>query len=259
MLTVISPAKRLDSAPVHLPEGLEATEPTFLPDAARLARIARGLSVAELRGLMGISQPLAELNHSRFRAFAKAPASQQLRPAALFFAGDTYQGLEAKTLRPDALRWAQDHLRILSGLYGLLRPLDAIQPYRLEMGSRLATPKGPDLYAYWGRRIAKALKTQADQVGTDTLINCASQEYFGAVDLKALKLRVITPVFLEAKGDEARIVSFFAKQARGAMARFIAEHRLTDPQAIRAFDTGGYRFCEDLSAGDRWVFLRTQG
>ena len=258
MLTVISPAKRLDDGPAQLPDGLAPTDPAFRSDAARLSRVARGLSVAELRGLMGISQPLAELNHARFRAFSKAPAPEQLRPAALFFAGDTYQGLEAKTLGADTLRWAQDRLRILSGLYGLLRPLDAIQPYRLEMGSRLATPKGADLYAYWGQRIAKALKAQANTVGTDTLVNCASKEYFGAVDLKALKLRIITPVFLEAKGDDARIVSFFAKQARGAMARFIAEHRLTDPQAIRGFETGGYRFREDLGEGDRWVFLRDQ-
>ena len=256
MLTVISPAKRLDLEPVTLPGAMTPTAPDFAADAARLARVARSLSVAELRGLMDISEPLAVLNRDRFKTFAASPQPDQLHPAALMFAGDTYIGLEAKTLSEDALRWAQDRLRILSGLYGLLRPLDAIQPYRLEMGSKLATAKAADLYGYWGKRLAQALNAQAEIVGTETLVNCASQEYFGAVDKKALKLRVITPVFLEDKAGEPKIVSFFAKQARGAMARFIAENRLTDPASIQSFDTGGYRFQPQLSDGDRWAFLR---
>jgi cytoplasmic iron level regulating protein YaaA (DUF328/UPF0246 family) len=232
------------------------SEPAFAADAARLARVARRLSVADLRGLMAISEPLAVLNRDRFKSFAAAPQPDQLHPAALMFAGDTYIGLEAKTLSEDALRWAQDRLRILSGLYGLLRPLDAIQPYRLEMGSKLATARAGDLYGYWGKRLARALNAQAAALGTGTLVNCASQEYFGAVDRNALKLRVITPVFLEDKAGEAKIVSFFAKQARGAMARFIAENRLTDPVSIQSFDTGGYRFQPQRSDGDCWVFLR---
>lgn len=256
MLTVISPAKRLAEPPPLPPSGLQPTEPAFATDAARLARIARGLSIDELRALMEISEPLAQLNAARFRAFRARPAPEALHPAAFLFAGDTYVGLEAKTLDPDALRWAQDHLRILSGLYGLLRPLDAIQPYRLEMGSRLANPKGDTLYAFWGRRLARALNDQAAAIGTDTLVNCASQEYFAAVDRKALKLRVITPTFLEEKGGEAKIVSFFAKQARGAMARFLAEHRLTDPAEILRFDAGGYRHRPDLSGPDQPVFVR---
>ena len=256
MLTVISPAKRLDLGPVTLPGAMTPTVPAFAADAARLARVARRLSVADLRGLMDISEPLAILNRDRFKSFAAAPQPDQLHPAALMFAGDTYIGLEAKTLSEDALRWAQDRLRILSGLYGLLRPLDAIQPYRLEMGSKLATAKAADLYGYWGKRLSRALNAQAETLGTETLVNCASQEYFGAVDKSALKLRVITPVFLEDKAGDARIVSFFAKQARGAMARFIAENRLTDPAAIQDFDTGGYRFQPQLSDGDRRVFLR---
>jgi cytoplasmic iron level regulating protein YaaA (DUF328/UPF0246 family) len=256
MLTVISPAKRLDLAPVTLPGAMSPTAPAFAADAARLARVARRLSVAELRDLMAISEPLAILNRDRFKTFAAAPQTDQLHPAALMFAGDTYIGLEAKTLSEDALRWAQDRLRILSGLYGLLRPLDAIQPYRLEMGSKLATAKAADLYGYWGKRLAQALNAQAEALGTETLVNCASQEYFGAVDKGALKLRVITPVFLEDKAGEAKIVSFFAKQARGAMARFIAENRLTDPETVQDFDTGGYRFQPQLSDGDRWIFLR---
>jgi cytoplasmic iron level regulating protein YaaA (DUF328/UPF0246 family) len=256
MLTVISPAKRLDLDPVTLPGAMTPSEPAFAADAARLARVARRLSVADLRGLMAISEPLAVLNRDRFKSFAATPQPEQLHPAALMFAGDTYFGLEAKTLSEDALRWAQDRLRILSGLYGLLRPLDAIQPYRLEMGSKLATARAGDLYGYWGKRLARALNAQAAALGTGTLVNCASQEYFGAVDRNALKLRVITPVFLEDKAGEAKIVSFFAKQARGAMARFIAENRLTDPVSIQSFATGGYRFQPQRSDGDCWVFLR---
>ena len=156
----------------------------------------------------------------------------------------------------DALRWAQRHLRILSGLYGLLRPCDAIQPYRLEMGSRLANPKGADLYAFWGDRLAKALNLQAAEVGAKTLINCASAEYFGAVDRKRLKLQVINPVFLEDRAGDAKIISFWAKKARGAMARFIADHQLTDPADIRGFEAGGYRFDAGRSSADAWVFLR---
>ena len=179
-----------------------------------------------------------------------------VKPAVLAFNGDTYQGLEAKTLNADDLAWAQDHLGILSGLYGVLRPLDEIQPYRLEMGSRLKTRRGTSLYDYWGDTIAKALNERASQAGTDTLINCASQEYFGAADRKALKLRVITPQFLEVKDDRPRIVSFFAKRARGAMARFVVENRLTDADDILDFGTGGYAYDADLSMPDKPVFLR---
>lgn len=258
MLCVISPAKRLDETRRDLPGELVPTEPLFASDAVKLARIARGLSVGELRALMGISEPLAKLNAERFRAFQAKPPAGVLKPAAFCFDGDTYAGLEAKTLDEDALRWAQERLRILSGLYGLLRPLDQIQPYRLEMGSRLANPKGPDLYAFWGGRIAKALNKAAEEAGTDTLVNCASQEYFAAVDAKSLKLRVITPVFLEGTGEGAKVVSFFAKKARGAMARFIAENRLTSPDDLRSFGTGGYAFDPKASCEDRLVFRRDE-
>ncbi len=252
MLVVVSPAKSLDMSPVDIP----ATQPDFQEDAVRLSKTARNLTLGDLKGLMGISDDLARLNRDRFKAFAAEPAADATKPAALAFNGDTYQGLEAKTLSEDDLSWAQDHLRILSGLYGLLRPLDAIQPYRLEMGSRLKTRRGKSLYDYWGDTIAKALNTQAEAVNTDTLINCASQEYFGAADRKALKLRVITPVFMEIKEDKPRIVSFFAKRARGAMARFIVENRVTEAEGIKAFNTGGYAYEPDLSEGDKWVFVR---
>lgn len=252
MLVVISPAKRLDWDA----RDVQMTEPAMQEDAVRLAKTARNLTLGNLQKLMDLSPDLARLNRDRFQAFQAAPEAEAVRPAALAFAGDTYQGLEAATLDEDEMRWAQDHLRILSGLYGILRPLDAIQPYRLEMGSRLKTRRGSSLYDYWRTDLSKALNAQAEAVGTDTLINCASQEYFGAVAPKALKLRVVTPVFMELKDGKAKIVSFFAKKARGAMARYVIQNRLTDAEAIKGFDLGGYAFQAEMSEPDRPVFLR---
>ena len=251
MLTVISPAKRLNMTSPQTDVG--ATEPEFATDALRLAKVARGLSVEDICALMDISPALGKLNHARFKAFRADVPGQ---PAAFTFDGDTYAGLEARTMEPDALLWAQGHLRILSGLYGLLRPLDAIQPYRLEMGSKLANSKGTDLYAYWGSKIAKALNDLATQQGARALINCASAEYFGAVDPKVLKLAVVTPIFLEERNGEAKIVSFWAKKARGAMARFISQHHLTDPADLRGFNLGGYTYNSKHSDTTRLVFLR---
>ena len=252
MLTVISPAKSLDMTPTSVP----ATEPEWQDDAVRLAKTARNLPLKGLKSLMDISDDLARLNRDRFQSFAAMPAPEHTKPAALAFNGDTYQGLEARTLTEEDLRWAQDHLRILSGLYGLLRPLDALQPYRLEMGSRLKTRRGKTLYDYWGDQIAKGLRAQAEVLDTDTLVNCASEEYFKAADRKSLKLRVITPVFMEEKDGRSRIVSFFAKRARGAMARHIVQNQLTDADGIKSFVSGGYAFDAELSEGDRWVFSR---
>ena len=252
MLTVISPAKTLDLTPVRTP----GTVPQFQADATRLAATARGLSLRDLRGLMDISDALARLNRDRFRAFVADPALDQTKPAVLAFNGDTYIGFDAKTVSDDDLNYAQDHLRILSGLYGLLRPLDAIQPYRLEMGARLKTRRGGSLYDYWGDTVAKALRAQAQAVGTDILINCASQEYFHAANRKSLKLRVITPMFLEDKQGQTSTISFFAKRARGAMARLIMCNRISDPVDIKGFSTGGYSFAPALSDGDTWAFVR---
>lgn len=254
MLTVISPAKRLDWSAREAP--LATTEPAFAADADRLAQTARALTPEALRALMGISDRLAQLAAARFADFAPAPEAQDTRPAVFAFAGDTYAGLEARTLDADALRWAQQRLRILSGLYGLLRPLDRIQPYRLEMGTRLANSRGASLYDYWGTRLAEVLNAKAEAADTDVLVNCASKEYFAALAPSALRLRVITPVFLEERAGEAKIVSFYAKKARGAMARFICENRLSDPAALRDFDAGGYRFAPDRSTPDRPVFRR---
>lgn len=255
MLVVISPAKKLDEKPV---DGLPVTEPAFKDDAVHLAQFARKLSVPDLQKLMHISEKLAQLNADRFAGFSTDPAPEEVKQAALIFAGDTYTGLEASTLSEDDLRWGQSHLRILSGLYGLLRPFDAIQPYRLEMGSRLKTDRGKSLYEFWGDKLAVALNDLAAESGSDVLVNCASQEYFGAVDLDTLKVRVITPVLMEERAGTPKIISFFAKKARGAMARYILENRLVDADALKEFDSGGYQFMADMSEGDRWVFVRPE-
>lgn len=254
MLVVISPAKKLDWSE----RDVGATAPAFQKDAARLVKTARNLTLSDLKGLMHLSDDLAKLNRDRFRSFEDTPSPETTRPAAFAFAGDTYQGLEAASLDADEMAWAQDHLRILSGLYGMLRPLDAIQPYRLEMGSKLKTRRGKNLYDYWGDDLAKALNADADAVEADILVNCASQEYFGAVDPKALKLRVVTPQFMEDKSDGKgpKIISFFAKKARGAMARFIVQNRLTELESIQDFDAGGYVWREDLSTPEKPVFIR---
>ncbi|MEP1329555.1 peroxide stress protein YaaA [Pseudophaeobacter sp.] len=252
MLVVVSPAKKLDWSE----RNMDMTFPAFQDDAIRLNAVARELTVAELMKLMHISEDLAKLNYDRFRDFSEDPKNEDLRPAALAFAGDTYQGLEAASLDPDEMAWAQDHFRILSGLYGLLRPLDALQPYRLEMGSRLKNPRGKNLYEYWGSQISEALNAQAEAVGAQILVNCASQEYFGAVDLKALKLQVVTPVFMENKNGTPKVVSFYAKRARGAMARYVIQNRLQDVAALQEFDSGGYAYQPQLSEPLKPVFLR---
>ena len=249
MLVVISPAKKLD---MSVDGRAPVTAPDFAADAETLAGVARELGPDDLQALMSISPALAELNAERFAAFGTQP----VKAAALAFAGDTYQGLEAQTLDDDEMAWAQTHLRILSGLYGVLRPLDAIEPYRLEMGSKLKTEKGGSLYEYWGTRLAEALNAQAEAVGSKALVNCASQEYFGAVDRDALAIPLITPVFKEIKDGRARIVSFFAKKARGAMARYIVQNRLTAPADLPGFSAGGYRYAADASDSETMVFMR---
>ncbi|KPP93084.1 MAG: hypothetical protein HLUCCA08_10825 [Rhodobacteraceae bacterium HLUCCA08] len=253
MLTVLSPAKALNMDPVET----APTEPVFAGDALRLARTARNLALKDLKALMHLSDNLAKLNRDRYRAFSEAPAPDQVKPAILAFDGDTYVGLDARSMEPDALRYAEDHLRILSGLYGLLRPFDAIQAHRLEMGSRLKTRRGRSLYDFWGDQIAKALTAQAEAVGSDTLLNCASKEYFTAADRPALKLRVIRPTFLENRGGVERVESLHAKRARGAMARFVMENRVRDPQGLRDFDYHGYAYAADRSTAEAPVFVRT--
>ncbi|MDQ7079236.1 MAG: peroxide stress protein YaaA [Paracoccaceae bacterium] len=254
MLTVISPAKRLDFGPAPLP--VAPTRPAFQDDAVALSRLAGALDVDGLRKLMKISEALAVNAQGWFRAFQADPDADSVKPAALAFAGDTYAGLEAASLDADEMAYAQDHLRILSGLYGLLRPMDLIQPYRLEMGSRLASARGKSLYDWWGDRLARALEEQARHVQADIVVNCASVEYFTALRPDALRLRIITPVFMEDRNGQARIVSFYAKKARGAMARFIIQNRIDRIEGLRDFDLGGYRYQPEMSEGNRLVFLR---
>ena len=255
MLVLLSPAKKLDWTPRGAPVAM--TDPDFQRDAVALAAEARKIGAEGLKRLMKISDKLAQLNLERFENFADEPAPEATRPAVFAFNGDTYTGLDAQSLDPDALAWADGHLRILSGLYGLLRPFDAMQPYRLEMGSRLKTERGAALYDYWGSQISEALNDAAQAAGADVIVNCASQEYFGAVDRAHLRPRVISPVFKDQRdGEEPKIVSFFAKKARGAMARFILERRLTDPEALQEFDTAGYEYMPALSTPDAPVFLR---
>lgn len=249
MLIVVSPAKRLNEEQAAK---FALTEPMFQAEAEELASVARGLSAPDIARLMRISDALSKLNYQRYQEFGDMPRGA----AALVFDGDTYAGLEAKSLEPEEMAWAAEHLRILSGMYGLLRPTDAIEPHRMEMGSRLRNPRGKTLYDWWGSRIAEALNAQGEATGTGVLINCASEEYFKSVDRNALNLKVITPVFKEMKNGQAKIVSFFAKKARGSMARFIIQNRLVDPEAIKGFEMGGYRFRPELSEGDNWVFLR---
>ncbi|AZV76463.1 peroxide stress protein YaaA [Parasedimentitalea marina] len=252
MLVVISPAKRLDWAV----RTVAVTQPDFQADACRLVKTARNLTLRDLKKLMDLSDDLARLNRDRFRNFSEEPSADIIRPAALAFAGDTYLGLEAGTLDSDEMAWAQDHLRILSGLYGVLRPLDVIQAYRLEMGSRLKTRRGKNLYKYWGDQLSTALNAQGQETNAQVLVNCASKEYFGAVAPQALKLKVITPVFMEDKDGSPKVVSFFAKRARGAMARFIIQNRLRDPDGLKDFDVGGYKYQAKMSTADAPVFLR---
>lgn len=253
MLIVLSPAKRLDFTEAD--PALPASARRFLEDTASLSRTARARTVAELRSLMSISDDLARLNRERFQAFQ--PESLDGVQAAFAFAGDVYEGLQARTLDAAGLDYAQDHVRILSGLYGLLRPLDRIQPYRLEMGTRLKTRRGSSLYDFWGDRLSKQLNADAEGQKDPTLVNLASQEYFGAVDARALKLPVVTPNFYEEKDGQRRIISFFAKRARGTMARFAIDERVETAEDLKAFDRDGYRFDASASTGTEWIFIRS--
>lgn len=252
MLVVISPAKKLDmvGAVTRAPQ---PTTPLFADQAADLAKVAQRLSSADLQKMMKISAALGDLNADRFARFG----SMERKAAVFAFAGDTYRGFEVQSLDEDALSWSEGHLRILSGLYGVLSPFDEIEPYRLEMGSRLKTNRGGSLYEFWGARIGAALKDAATACAARFVVNCASQEYFKAVDEAALDLPVVTPTFLEDRPEGPKIVSFYAKQARGAMARYVMERRLEDPDELRHFDTGGYRFNPELSKPLQPVFLRS--
>ena len=255
MLLVLSPAKTLDLSPVD--PDLPASAPQAHKDVVALAAVTRRLKAADLKRLMDISDKLAALNLQRFKAF-DATAQDAGLQAALMFAGDVYDGLEARGLDAAALAWAQDRLRILSGLYGLLRPLDRIQPYRLEMGVRLATRRGQTLYDFWGDRIAKALNAAASSHDDPTVVNLASQEYFHAVDRMALKRPVIACVFRQERDGRSRNLALYSKTARGLMARYAIDHRLDRADDLKGFDRAGYRYAQQASDAQTYVFTRIQ-
>ncbi len=254
MLALISPAKSLDfetAPPSHTP-----TQPQFLPQAEVLVKAARKLSQEDMMALMGISAKLADLNVARFKAF-KTPFTPDNARAALFaFDGDVYAGLDAYSLKKPDINFAQKHLRILSGLYGLLRPLDLIQPYRLEMGLSFGVGKAKNLHSYWADTLTKTLLAELATHERPTLINLASNEYFGALKAKSFANAVVTPVFKELRGNKAQIVSFFAKKARGLMARYMITERIDRPEGLKDFTAEGYRFDPALSEAEAWIFTR---
>lgn len=254
MLIVLSPAKALDFTQPQ--EAAPLTAPQLTDHTAELSKVTRKLTAADLRRLMSLSENLAKLNRERFQVF-DAESEEGLQ-AAFAFNGDVYTGLKARELDKKALAWAQDRVRILSGLYGVLRPLDAIQPYRLEMGTRLKTKRGHSLYDFWGEHISLALNEAAMGHKDKTLVNCASGEYFGAVDRAALKLPVLSCRFLEEKDGESRIISFYAKKARGLLARYAIDNRIEQAAELKGFDVAGYRYVASLSTDDEFTFMRPQ-
>jgi hypothetical protein len=254
MLMIISPAKTVDfETPAP---GKAFTLPEFLSRSQELANILREKDSFEIAELMKISMKLADLNSLRFREW-KTPFTPENAKQALFaFRGDVYTGLDADTLDESGIGFAQSHLRILSGLYGVLRPLDLMQPYRLEMGTRLTNRGGNTLYQFWGSLIAEALNRALKEQGDNILINLASNEYFKAVMVKDLSAEIITPIFKEKRGDSHKIISFSAKKARGLMSRYIIDNRIIDPEQIKNFDLEDYAYNSALSSGNSWVFSR---
>ncbi len=254
MLMVISPARTLDFETPPTTERF--TQPQYLDHSQELISQLRELAPAQIAELMHLSDKLAGLNAARFGSWTPAFTPENAKQALLAFKGDVYTGLQAETLSEDQLDYAQKHLRTLSGLYGLLRPLDLMQPYRLEMGTRLANARGKDLYAFWGTRISEWLNEALADQGDDLLLNLASTEYFSAVKRSALNARIIDIEFKDLKNGQYKIISFYAKKARGMMSRFVIEERIDSPEALRAFDVQGYRYNAELSSSSKLVFLR---
>jgi cytoplasmic iron level regulating protein YaaA (DUF328/UPF0246 family) len=260
MILVISPAKALDfEAP---PTTAVHTQPDFLARSAELIALLRERTPAEIAALMSLSDALAALNVARYASWSRPFTPDNAKQAVLAFDGDVYEGLAAATLDEAGLAWAQEHLRILSGLYGVLRPLDLIQPYRLEMGTRLATPRGRNLYEFWGGQITdaiNALLAREREAGREAvLLNLASHEYFKSVQPKKLAGRVVNAVFEDWKGGRYKIISFYAKRARGLMSRYVIDQRIDEVEALEGFDREGYVYTADASAPDTLVFRRRE-
>lgn len=254
MLILLSPAKQLDFS--ERGQAPTMTKPALIERTRELSKTTATLTGPQLADLMGLSDDLANLNRERFKAFD--PDSMEGRPAALAFNGEVYRGLDAPSIDAEDLQYAQQHLRILSGLYGVLRPLDAIQPYRLEMGTRLKTKKGSNLYQFWGEDIAEQLKSDLSGHASQTIVNLASNEYAKAAKLKSLGVPVVSADFKEEKDGKLRALMVYAKKARGMMARWIIENRIEDPARLREFDLDGYRFDAEGSSEDSLLFTRPQ-
>lgn len=254
MLLVVSPAKNLDYQSA-LPE-VSPTQPRLMEQTKALIDTCKHLSPADLSALMGISDKLATLNAERFNSFTFPFNPDNARPAMFAFNGDVYSGLDAASLQDDAIAFAQSHLRILSGLYGLLRPLDLMQPYRLEMGTKLQTAEAKSLYEFWDMNITELLEQDLSAQGDDVLVNLASNEYFSSIKKKALDAFVITPQFKDEKNGKYKIISFYAKKARGLMARYVIENKLTEPAQLKHFDVAGYVFDKEESTATDYVFKR---
>ena len=254
MFFLLSPAKSLD---YETPLGdVPHTQPQFKAQSQALIEVLRTQSPQQIASLMDLSDALSALNVARYAAWSPRSTLRNARPAVLAFNGDVYEGLQARTLPVAALEWAQQHMAILSGLYGVLRPLDLLQPYRLEMGTRLATPQGSNLYQFWGSSIAQHLNQRLRADTSPVVVNLASQEYFKAVDRKTLKAPVVECVFEDYKGGAYKVISFHAKRARGLMARYAIEHRITTPEGLKHFDSEGYAHAPEVSGLDRLVFRR---
>lgn len=256
MLLVISPAKTLDfDTP---PTTSVYSQPEFLNDSAELIDQLKTLSPSDVSSLMSISDKLGVLNSNRFIDWQLPFTSDNSKQALLSFKGDVYEGMDTASLSPDDLAWANEHLRILSGLYGLLKPLDLIQPYRLEMGTKFNNGRGKNLYEFWGNKITDMLNQELAEQKSPVLINLASNEYFKSVKPKLLNAQVITPVFKDWKNDKYKIISFYAKKARGMMSAYIVKNRLESPSDIKQFNTSGYAFSAEQSTEKEWVFLRKE-
>ena len=253
MIAIISPAKRLnfDTDPLR-----KKSTPLFLKDASQLVSQLRKLSAAKLGELMSVSTKIADLNTHRFKVWNQSTASDKAKQALLAFVGDVYLGIDAPTFDAKDFDFAQKHLRILSGLYGVLKPLDMIQPYRLEMGTRLVNKQGKDLYGFWGDRITKVIDKELKNMRGAVLINLASNEYFNSIIPAQISVPIITPIFKEKKNGVYKVISFTAKRARGMMARHIVKNRIEKPELLKQFCEGDYRYQTKLSNETQWVFTR---
>lgn len=256
MIAVISPAKTLDFDNPVSPNGY--TMPRLTTQANKLIRELRTRKAGEIQSLMSVSENIAQLNVRRYKNYRQSHTLDNSKPCIHAFKGDVYIGLDADQLSHEDLEFSQQHLRILSGLYGLLRPLDIIQPYRLEMGTGLQVGDQPNLYKYWDDRIVKLLHKDLREQEDKVVINLASQEYFKSIDRKSLKARVVQVDFLDLKNDQYKVISFFAKKARGMMARFIIKNRINEPESLKAFDYEGYYFDTKSSSEDHLIFKRDQ-